>query len=129
MIITTCDNCCCKLVQFSKLLQIVTSTKVFEPSFSLYCTNKQNNLSNNFGETESTIQFKMEILSFIRTKENSILGYMTQTVTTCWSIPDNIGIKINFGIALKLPYSLRGAVVLNRKNTSLPLAVQYLFWT
>lgn len=83
MIITTCDNCCCKLVQFSKLLQTVTSTKVFEPSFSLYCTNKQNNLSNNFGETESTIQFKMEILSFIRTKENSILGYMTQTVTTC----------------------------------------------
>ena len=129
MIITTCDNCCCKLVQFSKLLQIVTSTKVFEPSFSLYGTNKQNNLSNNFGETESTIQFKMEILSFIRTKENSILGYMTQTVTTCWSIPDNIGIKRNFGIALKLPYSLRGAVVLNRKNTSLPLAVQYLFWT
>ena len=55
----------------NNLRQFSTRTKI-ESSFFPYCIKEWNNLNEESRKIKSTVQFKMNILSFIRPKENSI---------------------------------------------------------
>ena len=52
--------------------QFSTRTKIFKPSFFLYCIKEWNNLSKQLLQIESTVQFKTKILIFIRLKKTSV---------------------------------------------------------
>ena len=53
--------------------QFSTRTKIFELSFFPYCIKGRNNLSEELQKIKLTVQFKTKILSFIRSKENSVI--------------------------------------------------------
>ena len=56
----------------NNLRQFCTRIKMFESSFFPYCIQEWNNVSEIPRKIESTIQFKMKFLSYIRLKENLI---------------------------------------------------------
>ena len=89
------------------LRQFSTRTKIFESSFFPYCIKERNNLSEELRKIKSTVQFKTKILSFIRSKENSI-----------FKIDDINGIKLRNRLGLhfshlnehKFPHNFRATI-------------------
>ena len=75
------------------ILDIFKRTKIFESSFSPCCIKEYSNLKEVLQKTESIVQFKTKIITFMRLKEHSI-----------FKIHDTNGIKLLNSLRLKLSH-------------------------